>query len=60
LVQFRFAKECGSNIVWRAFNTFNHPQFCPPDGTFGGTIFGQIFYTCNAPREVQMALKFYW
>jgi hypothetical protein len=22
--------------------------------------FGKIFYTCNAPREVQMALKLYW
>ena len=42
------------------FNTFNHPQFCPPDVTFGSSSFGQTYYTCNAPREVQMALKFYF
>lgn len=42
------------------FNTFNHPQFCPPDTTFGSPNFGQIYYTCNSPREVQMALKLYW
>ena len=52
----------GMRLEYRleSFNTFNHPQFCPPDVTFGGSIFGQIFYTCNAPRELQMALKFYW
>ncbi|HVM92708.1 MAG TPA: TonB-dependent receptor [Terriglobales bacterium] len=52
-----------------SFNTFNHPQFCPPDVTFvdpslgidpANTNFGKIYYTCNAPRQVQMALKFYW
>jgi len=52
----------GMRLEYRleTFNAFNHPQFCPPDVTFGGPIFGQIFYTCNAPREVQMALKVYW
>jgi hypothetical protein len=52
----------GTRLEYRleSFNTFNHPQFCPPDVTFGGPIFGQIFYTCNAPREMQMALKLYW
>jgi len=52
----------GARLEYRleSFNTFNHPQFCPPDATFGGPIFGQIFYTCNAPREMQMALKLYW
>jgi len=49
-----------------AFNAFNHPQFCGPDtsarfesGVLAGN-FGEITDTCNAPREVQMALKFYW
>ena len=52
----------GMRLEYRleSFNAFNHPQFCPPDATFGSPTFGQIFYTCNAPREVQMALKFYW
>ncbi len=49
-----------------AFNAFNHPQFCGPDTSArfeGGSLtgnFGQITETCNDPREVQMALKFYW
>jgi hypothetical protein len=52
----------GMRLEYRleAFNAFNHPQFCGPDTTFGSPTFGQIFYTCNAPREVQMALKLYW
>ena len=52
----------GMRIEYRfeTFNTFNHPQFCGPDTTFGSPTFGKIFYQCNAPREVQMALKLYW
>lgn len=45
---------------FETFNTFNHPQFCPPDATFGSPTFGQIYYTCNSPRQVQMALKLYF
>jgi hypothetical protein len=52
----------GMRLEYRfeTFNAFNHPQFCPPNTTFGDPNFGKIFSTCNAPREVQMALKFYW
>jgi hypothetical protein len=61
----------GTRLEYRleSFNTFNHPQFCGPDTTYidpslgishQDSNFGKIFYTCNAPRELQMALKFYW
>ena len=52
----------GMRLEYRleTFNTFNHPQFCGPDTTFGSPSFGQIYYTCNGPREVQMALKLYF
>jgi len=52
----------GMRLEYRfeSFNAFNHPQFCPPDVTFGGPDFGKIYYTCNSPRELQMALKLYW
>ena len=52
----------GMRLEYRleSFNTFNHPQFCGPDTTFGSPDFGKIFSTCNNPREVQMALKLYW
>lgn len=67
--EFSFAKfREGMRLEYRieAFNAFNHPQFCGPDtsarfedGEITGS-FGQITDTCNSPREVQMALKFYW
>jgi hypothetical protein len=58
----------GSRLEFRveAFNTFNHPQFCGPDTSArfeGGQLagnFGQITEACNDPREVQLALKFYF
>jgi len=51
----------GMRLEYRleTFNTFNHPQFCGPDTTFGSPTFGKISYQCNAPREVQMALRLY-
>jgi hypothetical protein len=52
----------GTRAEFRAefFNAFNHPVFCGPNTTLGGGQFGQVSSTCNAPREVQLALKFYW
>jgi len=52
----------GMRLEYRleTFNTFNHPQFCGPDTTFGDPNFGIITCTANSPREVQMALKLYW
>jgi hypothetical protein len=60
----------GMRLEYRleAFNTFNRPQFCGPnsrvrfssDGTEITNDFGKVTETCGAPREVQMALKFYW
>ena len=52
-----------------AFNAFNHPQFCGPGTTYinpklgvspGDNPFGHIYCTVNGPRQLQMALKFYW
>ena len=42
------------------FNTFNHPQFCGPDATFGDPNFGLVNCTVNGPREIQLALKLYF
>jgi len=52
----------GSHLEFRAesFNALNHPQFCGPDNNIDDGNFGRIFYQCNSPREVQLALKFYW
>ena len=52
----------GAHLEYRAefFNAFNHPKFCGPDTTLEGGSFGIVSCTANSPREVQMALKFYW
>jgi hypothetical protein len=36
---------------------FNHPNFDPPNATFGNPAFGQITSAGDA-RETQFALKF--
>ena len=41
-----------------ARNAFNHPVFGAPDTGVDDGTFGQITYTSNTPREVQLALKF--
>ena len=43
-----------------AFNAFNHPQFCGPNTTIDSGSFGQIWSTCNDPRELQLGLRIYW
>jgi hypothetical protein len=52
----------GMHLEFRAefFNAFNHPQFGPPDTTWEGGNFGVVTYQQNDPREIQLALKFYW
>lgn len=48
------------NLEFRieARNAFNHPVFGAPDTGVDDGTFGQITYTSNTPREVQLALKF--
>jgi len=69
--QFSLAKlREGARLEFRAeaFNAFNHPQFCGPDtsvrfigpGQIEQGSFGLITGACNSPREVQLALKFYF
>lgn len=52
----------GMHLEFRAefFDAFNHPQFCGPDTTLDGGSFGQVSCQHNAPREVQLAMKFYF
>jgi hypothetical protein len=41
------------------FNLFNKTQFVNPDGNFSDPTFGQV-QQARDPREVQVALKFYF
>lgn len=52
----------GARLEYRveAFNALNHPQFSGPNSTVGSGNFGKITTQANSPRQVQMALKFYW
>ncbi|PYV86287.1 MAG: hypothetical protein DMG05_20170, partial [Acidobacteria bacterium] len=52
----------GMRLEYRAefFNAFNHPHFCGPNDQVNGGSFGKITSMCTSPREIQMALKFYW
>jgi len=52
----------GTRLEYRveSFNALNHPVFCGPNTTVNGGSFGVVESQCNSPREVQMALKFYW
>jgi hypothetical protein len=43
-----------------AQNAFNHPVFGTPDTAVGDPNFGVINYTSLAPRQCQLALKFYF
>ena len=63
LKEFRIDKlREGTHLEFRAefFNAFNHPQFAGPDISLNSGSFGQISSLANSPREIQMALKFYW
>ena len=59
---FPFGSSDQKRFEFRAefYNLFNHTQFNTPDGnTTDGSDFGRIL-RAKAPREVQLALKFYF
>ncbi len=43
-----------------SFNALNHPQFAAPNAQVNSGNFGVVSSQANSPREVQLALKFYW
>jgi len=52
----------GMRLQFRAesFNTFNHPHFAGPNANVGASDYGFISSMFNSPRELQLALKFYF
>ena len=43
-----------------SFNLFNNVIFNPPDANISDTRFGQVLSQQNLPRQLQVALKFYY
>jgi hypothetical protein len=56
----KFGPEERLGVEFRAefFNGFNHPQFSPPDSSFGSGSFGQVTSQYNLPRLIQFGLRF--
>jgi hypothetical protein len=54
----RVREEMNLELRIEARNAFNHPVFGTPDTTVDDPSFGQISYTSQGPREIQLAIKF--
>jgi hypothetical protein len=54
---FRFTETKALQFRLETFNTFNHPNFLPPNVIVNSPTFGTIS-AANAPRDIQLALKF--
>jgi hypothetical protein len=54
----RVREEMNLELRFEARNALNHPVFGTPDSTVDDPSFGQISYTSQLPREIQLALKF--
>lgn len=56
---FRVAENKQLQFRFEMFNAFNHARFGTPVNTLTNPLFGQIT-TADSPREIQLALKFYF
>ncbi len=54
----RVREEMNLELRIEARNALNHPVFGTPDTTVDDPSFGQISYTSQGPREIQLAIKF--
>ncbi len=58
-VTFGPSERMGVEFRTEFFDLFNHPQFGPPNGSYGSNTFGVVNSTVNNSfRQVQFALRF--
>ena len=51
-------QRLGAEFRAEFFNGFNHPQFSPPNSSFGSSDFGRVTGQYNLPRQIQFAMRF--
>jgi hypothetical protein len=54
---FELKQKIGFQFRTEFFNLFNHPQFGPPNNSFGAANFGVVTSQVNNPRLIQFAAK---
>ncbi|HYK89239.1 MAG TPA: carboxypeptidase regulatory-like domain-containing protein [Acidobacteriota bacterium] len=57
---FRFTETKYFQFRVEAFNVTNTPIFGRPNEAYGSDTFGQITGVSNSPRQLQLAVKFYY
>jgi outer membrane receptor protein involved in Fe transport len=57
---FPFGESKRLEFRAEAFNAFNTPRFGEPDAYIDDYTFGEVYSTSNNPRQIQLALKFYF
>ena len=55
---FNFTERQQLELRVDAFNTFNHPNFSPPDSNVGDSTEGQVSSTSTDNRRLQFALRY--
>jgi len=58
--EFRPLEKLRTQFRLEALNAFNTPQFSGPNTSVTSTAFGQVTAQGNAPRQLQLGLKFIW
>ena len=57
---FHFTESKYAQLRIEAFNVTNTPVFGRPNQAYGSDTFGQITGLANGPRQLQLAIKFYY
>ena len=57
---FRITEKVKLEFRWDMFNTFNHPDFNPPNSRVGSSSIGRVTSTSVDPRRMQFGLRLFF